>query len=118
MGVVSASGDRDGLPNVIPEAMAAGTLVVSSPTAATTEAVHDGETGLVAPVGDEAAWVGALKRIVEDEQLAVLLQAGARRWVEENYDARRNIGRLMALWRAEIDRAEIERVAATASQVT
>ena len=29
-GVVAATGDRDGLPNVIPEAMAAGTLVVTS----------------------------------------------------------------------------------------
>jgi colanic acid/amylovoran biosynthesis glycosyltransferase len=101
-GVVSASGDRDGLPNVIPEAMSAGTLVVSSPVAATTEAVHDGETGLIAPVGDTAAWVQALQRLAADDALAEKLRAGARRWVEENYDARKNVARLIALCRAEM----------------
>ena len=101
-GVVSASGDRDGLPNVIPEAMSAGTLVVSSPAAAATEAVHDGETGLVAPVDDPAAWVRALKQLAADDAVAERLRAGARRWTEENYDAHKNIGRLIALCRAEM----------------
>lgn len=101
-GVVSPSGDRDGLPNVIPEAMAAGTLVVTSPAAATTEAVHDGLTGLVAPVGDAAAWMRALRQLATDDALAESLRAGGRRWVEENYDAGRNIGRLVALWRTEM----------------
>jgi glycosyltransferase involved in cell wall biosynthesis len=101
-GVVSASGDRDGLPNVIPEAMSAGTLVVSSSAAAATEAVHDGATGFIAPVEDAAAWVNAFQRIAADDALAERLRAGARRWVEENYDARKNIGRLIALCRAEM----------------
>ena len=34
-GIIAPSGDRDGLPNVIPEAMSAGVLVVTSPAAAT-----------------------------------------------------------------------------------
>jgi colanic acid/amylovoran biosynthesis glycosyltransferase len=101
-GVVSSSGDRDGLPNVIPEAMAAGTLVVSSPVAATTEAVHDGATGLIAPVGDVEAWMLALQRLAADDALALRLRAGARAWVEEHYDARKNIDRLIALWRAQM----------------
>jgi colanic acid/amylovoran biosynthesis glycosyltransferase len=101
-GVVSASGDRDGLPNVIPEAMSVGTLVVSSPTAATTEAVHDGETGLVAVVDDPSSWVRALVQLATDDAIAERLRTGARRWVEENYDARRNVGRLVALCRAEM----------------
>ena len=98
-GVVSASGDRDGLPNVIPEAMAAGTLVVSSPAAATTEAVLDGETGIVAAVDDTAEWIRVLKILSADDGLAARLRAGARQWTEENYDARKNVGRLVALWR-------------------
>ncbi|MBL9216643.1 MAG: glycosyltransferase, partial [Opitutaceae bacterium] len=47
-GVVAPSGDRDGLPNVIPEAMAAGVIVVTSPVSATTEAISQERTGLVA----------------------------------------------------------------------
>ena len=94
-GVIAPSGDRDGLPNVIPEAMSVGVLVVTSPTAAATEAVTDGVNGLVAPVEDAAAWVGALVRLSADDELSERLRAGARAWVEENFDASRNAGRLL-----------------------
>ena len=95
-GVVARSGDRDGLPNVIPEAMAAGVLVVTSPVSATTEAVQPGQTGLVADVTMPLAWTVALRRLAEDDKLAESLRAAARRWVEENYDAHRNTARLAA----------------------
>lgn len=98
-GVIAPSGDRDGLPNVIPEAMSAGVLVVTSPVSATVEAVHHEETGLVAPVGQPGAWVEALQRLATDEALAERLRLGARRWVEENYDARRNTAALVACFR-------------------
>jgi glycosyltransferase involved in cell wall biosynthesis len=93
-GVVSPSGDRDGLPNVIPEAMAAGTLVLTSPEAATTEAIHHEITGLVAAVARPEEWVVALRRLAGDDALADRLRAAARRWTEENYDAHRNAVRL------------------------
>lgn len=89
-GIVAPSGDRDGLPNVIPEAMAAGTLVVTTPTSATTEAIHDGETGFVAAVDDLKAWRTAFERLATDDALAEAVRIRARRWAEENYDAHRN----------------------------
>lgn len=95
-GVVARSGDRDGLPNVIPEAMAAGVLVVTSPVSATTEAVSQERTGLVADVDLPLAWVVALRRLAEDDALAERLRTGARRWVQENYDAHKNTARLVA----------------------
>lgn len=94
-GVVAASGDRDGLPNVIPEAMTAGVLVVTSPVSATTEAIVAGETGLVAEVSEPGAWVDALRRLAEDDRLAERLRGKARDWVEKNYDAHRNTARLI-----------------------
>ncbi len=94
-GIVAPSGDRDGLPNVIPEAMAAGVLVVTSPVSATTEAISQERTGLVADVDLPLAWVVALRRLGEDDALAERLRLGARRWVEENYDAHRNTARLV-----------------------
>ncbi len=94
-GVVAESGDRDGLPNVIPEAMAAGTLVVTSPTSATTEAISQERTGLVADVDFPLAWIVALRRLSEDDRLADSLRTAARRWVEENYDAHRNTAQLV-----------------------
>ena len=99
-GIVAPSGDRDGLPNVIPEAMAAGVLVVTSPVAATIEAVHDGDTGLVAPVEDPTAWVAALGRLSTDDVLAARCRTGARAWVEREFDAHRNAARLHACLQA------------------
>ena len=94
-GVIAASGDRDGLPNVIPEAMAAGVLVVTSPVSATTEAISQERTGLVADVDLPLAWVIALRRMSEDDQAAEAFRTAARRWVEENYDAHKNTARLV-----------------------
>lgn len=94
-GVIAASGDRDGLPNVIPEAMSVGVLVVTSPAAATTEAVTQGVTGLVAPVDAPDVWVSALRRLATDDAFAEKLRAEARRWVEENFDAHKNAQRLL-----------------------
>jgi colanic acid/amylovoran biosynthesis glycosyltransferase len=95
-GVVAPSGDRDGLPNVIPEAMSIGALVVTSPVAATTEAVIQGVTGLVAHPDAPAEWVSALRRLSTDDAFAEKLRTAARRWVEENFDAHKNAARLLA----------------------
>jgi colanic acid/amylovoran biosynthesis glycosyltransferase len=94
-GVIAPSGDRDGLPNVIPEAMSAGVLVVTSPAAATTEAITQGVTGLVAPVDAPSDWVASLRRLSTDDVFAEKLRAAARRWVEDNFDAHKNAERLL-----------------------
>ena len=98
-GVIAPSGDRDGLPNVIPEAMSVGVLVVTSPAAATTEAVTQGISGFVVPVDAVANWVSALRRLSADDPCAERLRAAARRWVEENFDAHRNAARLLDKFR-------------------
>ena len=114
-GVIAASGDRDGLPNVIPEAMAAGVLVVTSPAAATTEAVTQGVTGFVIPVENTADWVSALRRLAVEDPLAERLRAAARRWVEENFDAHRNAARLREKFREHAPRRSSEPAAAAAA---
>jgi glycosyltransferase involved in cell wall biosynthesis len=98
-GVIAASGDRDGLPNVIPEAMSGGVLVVTSPVSATTEAISDGVSGLVAATDHPEAWVKALRLLAKDDALASRLRAEARRWVEDNFDAHRNAARLREQFR-------------------
>ncbi|QYM80806.1 glycosyltransferase family 4 protein [Horticoccus luteus] len=107
-GVIAPSGDRDGLPNVIPEAMSIGVVVVSSPVAGTREAVTDEVTGLIADVEQPSAWVAALRRIATDDVLCERLRAGGRKWVEENFDAHRNAARL----RVEQERAMSSGIAA------
>ncbi len=95
-GVIAQSGDRDGLPNVIPEAMSIGVVVVTSPAAATTEAVSSGHTGLVAAVDEKEEWVEALREISRDDEMVENLRTNARQWVEENFDAHKNAKRLLA----------------------
>jgi glycosyltransferase involved in cell wall biosynthesis len=76
--------------------------VVTSPTAATTEAVTQGVTGLVAPVDAPDQWVSALRRLSTDDAFCEKLRRGARDWVEENYDAYKNAARLRALMQRAI----------------
>jgi glycosyltransferase involved in cell wall biosynthesis len=99
---VAPSGDRDGLPNVIPEAMSIGVGVVTSPAAATTEAITHGETGLVAEVDRPADWVAALRTLATDDTTATRQRLAARSWVEENFDAHRNAARLHAAFEEAI----------------
>lgn len=99
-GVVAADGDRDGLPNVIPEAMGAGVLVVTSPAAATTEAITGGVTGRVAEAGDPSRWVEALRELRENDVTADRIRVAARAWVEANFDAKKNAGRIATLYEA------------------
>jgi glycosyltransferase involved in cell wall biosynthesis len=101
-GVIAPSGDRDGLPNVIPEAMSAGVLVVTSPAAATTEAITQGVTGLVAQVEAIDDWVSAVRRLSTDDGFAEKLRAAARGWVEENFNAHRNAERVLAQFKRVI----------------
>ena len=97
-GVIAPSGDRDGLPNVIPEAMSAGVLVVTSPAAATTEAIQQDATGIVADVQAVDDWVSAMRELAADDRRAERLRVAARTWVEENFDAHKNAARLHALF--------------------
>ena len=97
-GIIAPSGDRDGLPNVIPEAMSAGVLVITSPVAATTEAIQQGVTGQVADVDDVAAWIAAFRRYASDDVFAEKIRRAARAWVEENFDAHKNAARLFTLF--------------------
>jgi len=84
--VEDATGDRDGLPNVVLEAMASGRAVVASDIGATASAIVSGRTGLLVPPGEGPALTRALERLVRQPALGVDLGRRARRRVEENYD--------------------------------
>lgn len=99
-GVVAASGDRDGLPNVVPEAMAAGVIVFAAPGEGVEEAVAHGHTGFVCALGDPAAWLEVARRVQTDEARTDQVRRAARRWVEENFDAEKNAAKILERMRA------------------
>jgi len=96
--VVAESGDRDGLPTSVLEAMALGLPVVTTSLNGLGEAVVHERTGLVVPGRDPEALAGALARVLGDSGLRATLAAAARRHVEERFSLERSVGQLRALF--------------------
>jgi glycosyltransferase involved in cell wall biosynthesis len=82
------NGDRDGLPNVVLEAMVHGLPVVSTTQAGVAEAVHHGRTGLLVQSEDPRALADALERVLAEPGLAEDLGATAQASVRERFDRR------------------------------
>jgi glycosyltransferase involved in cell wall biosynthesis len=88
------TGDAEGLPTVVIEALAAGTPVVGSRHAGIVEAVAHERTGLLVPPQDPDAIAAALRRLCEEPGLRDALADNARRAAVEEFDARRQSRRL------------------------
>lgn len=61
--IIASSGDTEGLPSVIPEAMAQGCPVIGSDQGGIAEAIVPGQTGILVPAGDAAALAAAMRDI-------------------------------------------------------
>jgi glycosyltransferase involved in cell wall biosynthesis len=83
-----ANGDRDGLPNVMLEAMVQGLPVVSTTQVGIAEAVEHERTSLLAAPDNPAALADALRRVLTDPQLARRLGASGQMSVRERFDYR------------------------------
>jgi glycosyltransferase involved in cell wall biosynthesis len=100
--IVCQDGDRDGLPNVIQEALALGTPVISTDVTGIPEVVRDGETGLLVPQHDPPALAAALERLLSDTALRVELATRARRFMEAEFNIHRNTARRRALFQSAV----------------
>ena len=65
-GIVDSNGDRDGIPNVVPEAMEAGCLVLSSCFAGGSEAFIEDVSGFSFDPHDSEKWVDLLQDFAEN----------------------------------------------------
>ncbi len=97
---VAESGDRDGIPVVLMEAMARGRCVISGDLETIRELVRDGQTGVMIPPGDRRALVSALGDLAQDRDRVDELGRAARARVEEEFDLMRNAERIVAAMRA------------------
>jgi colanic acid/amylovoran biosynthesis glycosyltransferase len=98
-GVIARNGDRDGIPNVIPEALASGCLVLASDKAGASEAFVDGISGFSLNPRNYEAWIVLLKEYVENPQrFSAIRKAGVKR-AKDAFDVMRTVRSL----RAEID---------------
>lgn len=77
---------REGVPRTILEAMACGRAVITTDAPGCGETVGDGDGGFVVPVGDAKALAAAMRRFLDQPELAATLGARARIRVCNNND--------------------------------
>ena len=85
--VVTATGDRDGIPVSLMEAMALGTPVVSTRVSGIPELIDHGREGLLVPEKDAPALANAIGRLLDDPDLGPRMARAARAKVEREFDA-------------------------------
>lgn len=94
--IVAPDGDRDGIPNVVLEAMACGLPVVASDQPALREVVEPGVTGWLAPPRDPVGLADALAHAWHDGGRSVVVSARAA--VTERFDVRKNAACMIRYW--------------------
>lgn len=99
-------------PFKLKEYMACALPVVASPIGHVPSVMSDGEQGLFATT--EAEWSAALERLIADRDLRGRLGANGRRSIEQRYDARPQMQRLVAL----LDQVAESRTAGSAAPAT
>ncbi len=98
MDVFCLSSIREGLPNVMLEAMALQTPVVATRIAGVPRLVQHEANGLLVEPNDEQALVGALGRMLADEPLRKELARQARKTIETSYSFQSRMDKVRALY--------------------
>ncbi len=94
---IAADGDRDGIPNVLLEAMASALPVVTTPVSGIPELVTTDRNGLLVPPSDPRSLAAALRRLLESPALRRQLGVAARATVEQRFGAEQNLRTLIDL---------------------
>lgn len=105
MDVICLPSRREGFPNVILEAAAAGRPAVVSAATGNVDAVLDGVTGYVVPVGDSDALAAALADLIADEALRRQMGKAARTRVMREFQRSHVWERSDAFFRSQMDRS-------------
>lgn len=104
--LVLASVSREGIPQVVPQAMAIGVPVVSSAAGGLPDVVQDGQTGTLVPVGDVEALSRAIQHACERPASETeALCRRARRLVEAEFPLATIMGRYLAAYEAVLGRS-------------
>lgn len=88
---LAADGDRDGIPNVLLEAMAMSLPVLTTDVSGIPEVVVHEQNGLVVAPGDPLGLAREVARVLGDAALAGRLGLAARATVERGFDNDRNL---------------------------
>jgi glycosyltransferase involved in cell wall biosynthesis len=92
-----SSGDRDGIPVALMEAMACGVPVVSGDLPAIRELVSPGVSGLLVDSSVALQWADAFNRLASEADLRLALIVGGRAMVQQEFDLETNVTRLQGM---------------------
>jgi len=88
--VVLPSGGRDGIPNVVIEAMSVGVPVIASKSAGLPEVVFHEVTGLLVEPGQPIHLCDAVLRLLHEHELRERIVKNARTFIERRFDVSTN----------------------------
>src|SRR5215831_8799908 len=96
--VIASNGDRDGILNVLLEAMASGLLVVSTPVSGIPELVESGKNGLLVLPHDPRSLADAIDSLLGSRELRGHLALAARAKLEASFSLEASAERLLAVF--------------------
>jgi glycosyltransferase involved in cell wall biosynthesis len=103
--VVMEDGDRDGIPNVLVEAMASEVPVIATRISGIPELIEDGVDGLLVEPRDAEGLAAAIQRLLDDPELAARLALAGRLKVERQFDISVTCKRLVGLFTGQPEAA-------------
>ena len=89
----------EGIPRCVLEAMAAQVPVIATDIPGCRDVVHDGQTGLLVPLGDARAMASAIERLAGDAVLRARLGTAGKALVESEFSAATMAARYLDLYR-------------------
>ena len=94
---ISENGDRDGIPNVLLEAMAMEIPVISTPISGIVELIEDRKTGLLVQQKDSKGIANAIEELINNPELRQQLQQAGRIKVAQQFSLAENIKEIKTL---------------------
>ncbi|MDJ0690807.1 MAG: glycosyltransferase [Xenococcaceae cyanobacterium MO_188.B32] len=94
---ISENGDRDGIPNVLLEAMAMEIPVISTPISGIVELIEDRKTGLLVQQKDSQGIANAIEELINNPELRQQLQQAGRIKVAQQFSLAENIKEIKTL---------------------
>ncbi len=96
---VHSTGERDGLPTVILEALMHRVPVVSTDVCGIPEVIQNGITGFLVPQKNATALANAITKMVGNREAALEMAERGRSLVVREFDPERNHGKMLDLYR-------------------